>query len=99
MKRNDAQMSSRLVGIALAQSVTELTDRNVMAYSSAVGATEDIYFDNTREGGVLPVPGFICAVESPLLFDRAYLKAINVPPDNLYGCMPFRTRRSMGLRG
>lgn len=72
------------LGVTLASTATFATLRGMMAYAAAIGATEDVYLDDLRAGGIVATPGYVCALQSPLLFDAGYLDAIGVPAEKLF---------------
>jgi acyl dehydratase len=83
MQKDDSVISSDLVGYEVVRASTVVSKRRLLAYAAAIGATEDRYYDDTVTGGLMATPGFICAIESPLLFDATYLEAIGMRPDQL----------------
>lgn len=83
MQKNETVIRSDMVGYAVVRATTVVSKRSLLAYAAAIGATEDIYYDDMRADGLIATPGFICAVESPLLFDQTYLEAIGMRPELL----------------
>lgn len=56
-----------------------------MAYAGAIGANEDIYLDDAREGGVVAPPPFVVCLEWPLLFDPRCRKLTGTDEDEAWG--------------
>lgn len=56
-----------------------------MAYAAAIGATEDVFLDDAREGGVLAPPPFTACLEWPLLFDPRCRKLTGTTDDEAWG--------------
>lgn len=83
MQKNETVIRSDMVGYEVVRATTVVSKRSLLAYAAAVGASEDIYYDDLRAGGLVATPGFICAIESPLLFNHDYLEAIGMRPDLL----------------
>lgn len=50
----------------------------------AVGADDELFLDDAREGGIVAVPGFVSSLDWPLLLDDRYLRAINVGAERLF---------------
>ena len=38
-----------------------------MAYAAAVGADDELFLDDAREGGIVAVPGYVSSLDWPLL--------------------------------
>ncbi|MCA1326073.1 MaoC/PaaZ C-terminal domain-containing protein [Herbaspirillum sp. alder98] len=72
-----------MLGRAVVRATTIVTKRRVLAYAASIGAVDDVYYDDLQPGGLIATPGFICAIESPLLFDPVYLHAIGMVPERL----------------
>lgn len=76
---------SSAVGQVFGDRTVEITARMTMAYAAAIGATEDIYLDDAREGGVVAPPPFNVCLEWPLLFDPRCRKLTGTSDDEAWG--------------
>lgn len=76
---------SSAVGQVFGDRTIEVTSRMTMAYAAAIGATEDIFLDDAREGGVVAPPPFSACLEWPLLFDPKCRKLTGTSDDEAWG--------------
>lgn len=76
---------SSAVGQVFGERTIEVTARMTMAYAAAIGATEEIYLDDARQGGVIAPPPFNVCLEWPLLFDEHCRKLTGTSDDEAWG--------------
>ena len=76
---------SSAVGQVFGDRIVEITPRMTMAYAVSIGATEDIYLDDAREGGIVAPPPFCVCLEWPLLFDERCRKLTGTSDDEAWG--------------
>ncbi len=60
---------SSAAGQVIAERTVEISARMSMAFAAAIGAVEEIYLDDAREGGIVAPPPFCVCLEWPIMFD------------------------------
>lgn len=74
-------------GTRLGPVETALTPRRLMSFAAAVGATDDVYMDDLRPGGILGLPPFVVVPEWEIMNGRAYREALAVDDAGMWACL------------
>ncbi len=78
------QVSSEVVGKALKEYRTKITQRQINNYAAAVGDPNPVYLDDGRKGGVIAPPTLAAAVTWPIIQNIYKYVDLGYPPEILF---------------
>ena len=76
---------SSAVGQVIGERTVEITPRMTMAFAAAIGAVEDEYLDDARDGGIIAPPPFSVCLEWPIMFDPRCRTVTGTTEDEAWG--------------
>lgn len=82
-----ASLPAACCGARLGPVETTLTPRMLMSYAAALGATDDVYMDDLRAGGILGLPPFVVVPEWEIMNGRAYRDAVGMDDAGMWACI------------
>ncbi|WP_238120950.1 MULTISPECIES: MaoC/PaaZ C-terminal domain-containing protein [unclassified Xanthobacter] len=80
-------LNAACCGTRLGPVETELTPRKLMSYAAALGATNDIYMDDLRAGGIIGLPPFAVVPEWEIMNGRPYRDAVGMDDAGMWACL------------
>lgn len=75
------------LGVALGPVSRTLSKRSLMSYAAALGATEDVYLDDLRAGGIVGCPPFMVVPEWEIMNGPAYRQALGMDDAGMWSCI------------
>jgi acyl dehydratase len=83
----DNLLKSDLVGSQITPAQTHITARRLMGYAAALGATEDVYLNDLRPGGIVGLPSFVIAPEWQVMNGAPYRALLGADNTQMWRCI------------
>lgn len=80
-------LSSEIVGIDIAPAQTQMTARRLMSYAASLGATEDVYLNDMRDGGIVGLPTYVISPEWQVMNGTPYRDALGADNSQMWRCI------------
>ena len=74
-------------GVRLGPIEMDLTPRALLGYAAALGATDDVYMDDLRSGGIIGLPPFIVVPEWKIVNGEGYRTAVGMDDAGMWACL------------
>lgn len=84
---NQAALPVAAVGAVLLSNAFELSTRRLMSYAAALGATEDVYLNDLRPGGIVGLPSFIVSPEWQIMNGLPYRELLGADNAQMWRCI------------
>lgn len=84
MSKKGYMIRSGSIGLDMGGYTIDVTPRMTLAYAAAIGALEEVYFDDARPEGIVAPPPFIVSVEWPVMISPQYIAGIGMSDDTLF---------------
>ena len=72
------------VGLDMGEYAIDITTRRSLAYAAAIGALEEVYFDDARPGGIVAPPPFTVSLEWPIMITPQYISGLGLNEGNIF---------------
>ncbi|NYT76938.1 MaoC family dehydratase N-terminal domain-containing protein [Alcaligenaceae bacterium] len=83
----DVALPVTAVGVALPSIEFELSTRRIMSYAAALGATEDVYLNDLRPGGIVGLPTFMVVPEWQVMNGQPYRELLGADDARMWRCI------------
>lgn len=78
---------SDAIGAELGCVARVVSKRNLLGYAAALDATEDVYLDDLRPGGIIGLPPFIVVPEWDIMNGQAYRQVLGLDDAGMWSCI------------
>lgn len=82
-----APLPARLAGTDLPPVDFEFSPRRLMSYAAALGATEDVYLNDLRPGGIVGLPTFVISPEWKVMNGEPYRAVLGADNERMWRCI------------
>ncbi|SEO36606.1 MaoC like domain-containing protein [Salinihabitans flavidus] len=80
-------LSSDIVGTDIPPAETHITLRRLMSYAASLGATEDVYLNDLRDGGIVGLPTSIVISEWQVMNGESYRSVLGADNAQIWRCI------------
>lgn len=80
-------LRSDIVGTDITPAETHVTARRLMSYAASLGATEDVYLNDLRDGGILGLPSYIISPEWKVMNGAPYRAVLGADNAQMWRCI------------
>ncbi|WP_158644704.1 FAS1-like dehydratase domain-containing protein [Paracoccus jeotgali] len=80
-------LRSSVVGIDITEAHTFMSARRLMSYAASLGATEDVYLNDLREGGILGLPSYVISPEWQVMNGAPYRAILGADDAQMWRCI------------
>jgi len=84
MSEKGYMIHSSCIGLDMGGYTIDVTPRMTLAYAAAIGALEEVYFDDARAEGIVAPPPFIVSIEWPIMISPQYITGIGLNNDTIF---------------
>ncbi len=80
-------LSSGIVGTDITPARTHMTARRLMSYAASLGATEDVYLNDLRDGGIIGLPTYVISPEWQVMNGAPYREVLGADNAQMWRCI------------
>lgn len=80
-------LRSEIVGTEITPAETHMTARRLMSYAAALGATEDVYLNDLRDGGIVGLPTYVISPEWQVMNGPPYREVLGADNGQMWRCI------------
>jgi len=99
MPDKNLMINAACVGLDMGEYTVEVTPRMTLAYAAAIGALEEVYFDDARPEGIVAPPPFIVSIEWPIMMSQQYITGLGLSHDTIFNDLVHAFQDSFFHRG
>jgi acyl dehydratase len=80
-------LNSDLVGTDITPAHTHMSARRLMSYAASLGATEDVYLNDLRSGGIVGLPSYVISPEWQVMNGTPYRDILGADNAQMWRCI------------
>ncbi|MCX7567964.1 MaoC/PaaZ C-terminal domain-containing protein [Sulfitobacter sp. F26169L] len=80
-------LNSDIVGTDITPAHTHMSARRLMSYAASLGATEDVYLNDLREGGITGLPTYVISPEWQVMNGQPYRAVLGADNAQMWRCI------------
>lgn len=83
----DNLLNSDIVGTEITPAQSHMTARRLMSYAASLGATEDVYLNDLRTGGIIGLPTYVISPEWQVMNGQPYRDVLGADNAQMWRCI------------